>query len=115
VRIEKELCSADDVDATLAACQSHDAAGTVLDLQLSGRLSAAERTTLDEGIAALRPTFLHVSVESEIHERLSPEHVASRYRSGGLVDRLLTALLADEAHPDAALLADELVVEARKR
>lgn len=115
VRIEKELCSADDVDATLAACQRHDAAGTVLDLQLSGRLSAAERATLGEGIAALRPTFLHVSVESEIHDRLSPEQVASRYRSGGLVDRLLMALLADEAHPDAALLADELVVEARKR
>ena len=113
VRIERELCSADDVAAVLAECRSHEPARTILDLQLSGRLSAAEKATLDDAIAVLRPGFLHVGDESAIHGRIDAVQVASIYSDDGLAARLLTALLADEAHPDAATLAHELIQEVR--
>lgn len=113
VRIEREVCSADDIAAVLAECRGHEAARTILDLQLSGRLSAAEKTALDDAIGVLRPGFLHVSDESEIHGRIDAAQVASIYSDDGLAARLLTALLADEAHPDAATLAHELIQEVR--
>jgi len=113
VRIEREVCSADDIAAVLAECRGHEAARTILDLQLSGRLSAAEKATLDDAIAVLRPGFLHITDESEIHGRIDAAQVASTYSDDGLAARLLTALLADEAHPDAATLAHELIQEAR--
>lgn len=112
-RIEQEVCSADDVATVLAECRRHEAARTILDLQLSGRLSAAEKATLDDAIGVLRPGFLHVSDESEIHGRIDAAQVASIYSDDGLAARLLTALLADEAHPDAATLAHELIQEVR--
>jgi hypothetical protein len=114
VRIDRQLTSADDVADVLATCRGHEPARTVLDLQLSGRLSVADRATLDAGIAALRSGFLHVSEESDIHDRIDAAQVATLYSDGGLAARLLTALLADGAHPDAATLAHELIEEARK-
>jgi hypothetical protein len=113
VRIEREVCSADDVAAVLADCRSLAPASTVLDLQLSGRLSAVEKATLDQELAALRPAFLHVSDESEIHDRLDAAQVATLYSDGGLAARLLMGLLADGTHPDAATLAHELIEEIR--
>jgi exonuclease SbcD len=113
VRIEREVCSADDVAAVLADCRSLAPASTVLDLQLSGRLSAVEKATLDQELAALRPAFLHVTDESEIHDRLDAAQVATLYSDGGLAARLLMGLLADGTHPDAATLAHELIEEIR--
>ena len=113
MRIDREVCSADDVAAVLAECRSHEPARTILDLQLSGRLSAAEKATLDDTIVALRPGFLNVSDESEIHGRIDAAQVASIYSDDGLAARLLTALLADVAYPDAATVAHELIQEVR--
>jgi DNA repair exonuclease SbcCD nuclease subunit len=115
VRLVNEVCSADDVAALLHECESYDAASTVLDLQLSGRLSAAERGELDAAIERLRPGFLTLSEERDLHDRIDAAHVAARYRTGGLAHRLLTALLADEEHPDAATLAYELIEEVARR
>ena len=115
VRLVNEVCSADDVAALLHECESYDAAFTVLDLQLSGRLSAAERGELDAAIERLRPGFLTLSEERDLHDRIDAAHVAARYRTGGLAHRLLTALLADEEHPDAATLAYELIEEVARR
>ncbi len=112
VRIGRELNSADDIAAVLAECRTCDAGRTVLDIQLSGRLSANERKILDEGIAALRSVFLHIRDESTIHDRIDVTQIAARYRSDGLAARLLTALIADHEFPDAATLAHELVEEA---
>lgn len=111
VRLERELASADDIAALLADCAGCDAASTVLDLQLSGRLAAAERDTLDAAIEEMRPRFLALSEERDIHDRIDAAQVEARYRSGGLAHRLLTALLADAEHPDAATLAHELIQE----
>jgi len=114
VRIEKQLASADDVAAVFAECRGLEPSRTVLDLQLSGRLAAAERAALDEGIAALRPSFLNLSDESVVHDRIDVAQVAKLYSDGGLAARLLTGLLADAAHPDAATLAHDLIEKARK-
>ncbi len=114
VRIDRQLTSADDVADVLATGRGHEPARTVLDLQLSGRLSAADRVTLDESIAGLRPGFLHISDESDIHDRIDAAQIAATYSDQGLAARLLTALLNDAARPDAATLAHELIEEARK-
>jgi exonuclease SbcD len=114
VRIERQLTSTDDVAAVLDECRRYEPARTILDLQLSGRLSAADRATLDEGVGALRPEFLHLSDESDIHARIDAAQIAALYSDHGLAARLLTALLGDDAHPDAATLAHELIEEARK-
>jgi DNA repair exonuclease SbcCD nuclease subunit len=115
VRLERELSSADDVAALLAECQRLAAHSTVLDLQLSGRLAASERTVLDDRLREIEREFLHTSVEQEFHEPLDAAMVEATYRRGGLAARLLTALLADSDHPDAATLAHELLSEAARR
>jgi DNA repair exonuclease SbcCD nuclease subunit len=111
VRLERQLASADDIAALLSECAGCDAACTVLDLQLSGRLSAAERDSLDAAIEQMRPRFLALSEERDIHDRIDAAQVEARYRSGGLAHRLLTTLLADAEHPEAATLAHELIEE----
>ncbi len=113
-RIERELLTADDITTLLADCRSLEAPATILDLQLSGRLARDERAALDEGIGSLDEAFLHVSHEGFIHDRIDAAKVAATYRSGGLAQRLITALLADGAHPEAATLAHELIEEASK-
>jgi DNA repair exonuclease SbcCD nuclease subunit len=110
-RLERELLSADDVADLVRTCEVLDAGSTVLDLQLSGRLSAAERTHLTAEIERLRPGFLSLTEESDIHDRIDADQIEQRYRSGGLAQRLLTALLADTDHPDAAMLAHQLIEE----
>jgi hypothetical protein len=110
-RLTKELLSADDVADLIRTCESLDAGSTVLDLQLSGRLSAAERADLTAEIDRLRPGFLDLTEESDIHDRIDAAQIEQRYRSGGLAQRLLTALLDDPDHPDAATLAHQLIEE----
>jgi len=110
-RLEKELVSADDVADLVHMCEALDACSTVLDLQLSGRLSATERVQLTAEIDRLRPAFLSLTDESDIHDRIDAAQIEQRYRSGGLAQRLLTALLEDGDHPDAATLAHQLIEE----
>ncbi|MEI6636454.1 MAG: metallophosphoesterase [Planctomycetota bacterium] len=110
-RLEQELVSADDVADLIRRCEAIDAGSTVLDLQLSGRLSAAERAELMAAIDRLRPAFLSLTNESNIQDRIDAAQIEHRYRSGGLAQRLLTALLEDQDHPDAATLAHQLIEE----
>ena len=110
-RLTQELLSADDVAGIVRTCEALDAGSTVIDLQLSGRLSAAERTHLTAEIDRLRAGFLNLTEESDIHDRIDATQIEREYRSGGLAQRLLTALLADTDHPDAATLAHRLIEE----
>ena len=110
-RLEKELVSADDVADLVHMCEALDACSTVLDLQLSGRLSATERAHLTAEIDRLQPAFLNLTMESDIHDRIDAAQIEQKYRSGGLAQRLLTALLEDADHPDAATLAHQLIEE----
>ena len=110
-RLTQELLSADDVAGIVRTCEALDAGSTVIDLQLSGRLSAAERAHLTAEIDRLRAGFLSLTEESDIHDRIDAAQIEREYRSGGLAQRLLTALLADTDHPDAATLAHRLIEE----
>jgi DNA repair protein SbcD/Mre11 len=111
-RLEPELLSADDVADLVRTCEALDTGSTILDLQLSGRLSAAERAHLTAEIDRLRPEFLNLTDDlGDIHDRIDAAQIKERYRSGGLAQRLLTALLADTDHPDAATLAHQLIEE----
>ena len=111
-RLTKELLSADDVADLVQRCEALDATSTILDLQLSGRLSAAERALLMAEIDRLRPEFLNLTDDlGDIHDRIDAAQIEERYRSGGLAQRLLTALLEDTDHPDAATLAHQLIEE----
>lgn len=114
-RITRALFSADDVATLLSDCRRHEAASTVLDLQLSGRLAARERTLLEEGIRDFERNFMHMSIDQEFHDPLDAATIETTYRRGGLAERLLTTLLADTDHPDAATLAHELIEEASQR
>jgi GNAT superfamily N-acetyltransferase len=111
-RLEPELFSADDVLDLVRTCEALDAGSTVLDLRLSGRLSTAERTHLTAEIDRLRPAFLNLTDDlGDIHDRIDAAQIEERYRSGGLAQRLLSALLEDADHPDAATLAHQLIEE----
>lgn len=110
-RLTQELLSVDDVAGIVRTCEALDAGSTVIDLQLSGRLSAAERAHLTAEIDRLRAGFLNLTEESDIHDRIDAAQIEREYRSGGLAQRLLTALLADTDHPDAATLAHRLIEE----
>ena len=110
-RLTQELLSVDDVAGFVRTCEALDAGSTVIDLQLSGRLSAAERAHLTAEIDRLRAGFLNLTEESNIHDRIDAAQIEREYRSGGLAQRLLTALLADTDHPDAATLAHRLIEE----
>lgn len=111
-RLARELLSADDVADLVGTVEALNAGATVLDLQLSGRLSAADRTRLTAEIDRLRPTFLNLTDDlGDIHDRIDAAQIEQRYRSGGLAQRLLTALLTDADHPDAATLAHQLIEE----
>jgi ABC-type phosphate transport system auxiliary subunit len=81
-------------------------------LQLSGGLSTAERAHLTAEIDRLRPEFLNLTDDlGDIHDRIDAAQIEQKYRSGGLAQRLLTALLEDADHPDAATLAHQLIEE----
>ena len=110
-RLTQELLSVDDVAGIVRTCEALDAGSTVIDLQLSGRLSAAERAHLTAEIDRLRAGFLNLTEESDIHDRIDAAQIEREYRSGGLAQRLLTSLLADTDHPDAATLAHRLIEE----
>lgn len=110
-KIARELVSAEDVVALVDTCAALDPSTTMLALQLQGRLSAAEQADLTAALERLRPFFLGLTIDVAIHDRIDAARIAARYRSGGFAHRLLTALLEDAAHPEAATLAHELIEE----
>lgn len=114
LRIERQLITADDVTTLLQQCEALKAGATILDLQLTGRLSAHERAALTAAIDRLRPRFLNLTEQCDIHDRIDATQIEAHHREGGLAHTLLTALLTDTEHPDAATLAHELIEEAKR-
>lgn len=110
-RLADPLRTAADVEALRRTCAALPAADTVLDLQLIGRLKAADRAALDALVAELKERFLAVTDESSIDHELDADTLAAEYPTGTLQHKVLTKLIGDEQHPDAAWLAHELFRE----
>ena len=115
IRLTETLSSTVDIDRLEAACLALEAATTVLDLQLTGRLNAADRQKLETVLTRLRPLFLSLTVELDLHEQIDRERIAATYASGGLAERLLSRLVDDKNHPDAVTLAHDLIQEVTGR
>ena len=115
-RLERELTADADVESLVRECQAFDSASTVLDLQLSGQLAAADRETLQDAVEHLRQRFLELSVDEEnIRDRIDASSIAAAYPADSLAARLLTALVDDSEFPEAAMLAHELIQEVSQR
>ncbi|MFM8435338.1 MAG: exonuclease SbcCD subunit D [Planctomycetia bacterium] len=112
-RLENSLHTAADVEALGRACAALPAADTVLDLQLTGRLGAADRAAVETLVGELKERFLSVTDDALIEHELDAEMLAAAYPTGSLQHKMLTKLLGDERHPDAAWLAHELFRELR--
>ena len=111
LRLHETLAGTADIDRLEATCAACDAATTVLDLHLTGRLAAADRQTLEATLDRLRPSFLSFTVDLDLHQPIDRARIAATYASGGLAERLLTALLDEADHPDAVTLAHDLIQE----
>ncbi len=109
VRIEAVLQHTNDLMALQQRCNELDAPNTVLDLQLTGRLKTEGMQALNTLIDALQLRFLHVERDVDIAQVLEAEAIAQHFPEGTLPHALLTALLADEAHPGDADLAFHLI------
>lgn len=109
VRVRRELEDTDQVEALRSECASFDAANTVLDLQLSGRLRENEMTELIQWIDAIAPTFLHLTHDLDIAPVLDAAGIAKKFPEGTLPSELLLGLLADEENPGDAHLALEII------
>lgn len=114
VRIERELNNMADVEALQSACGPLDQDGTLLDLQLTGCLTSDEQGALNELLEQLRKQFFHFRCSNHSQDRLTAEEIATQYPEGTLAHRLLTTLIGDETHPQAAALAYDLIEEARE-
>ena len=111
IRLTEILASAVDVDQLEVNCSSFQAVSTVLDLQITGRLNAADRKKLEHLLERLRSTFLSFTVELELHDQVDQERIEATYTTGGLAERLLKRLVDDTEHPDAVTLAHDLIQE----
>jgi exonuclease SbcD len=109
VRIAAELNHATDIATLRRQCDGLNAPHTLLNLQLTGRLKAEDLQELNLLAIELEKRFLHVSRDQEIAEVLTSEAIAARFPNGTLPHALLTALLADEAHPGDAQVALSLI------
>lgn len=109
VRLRRELENADQVDALRSECAAFDAANTVLDLQLSGRLREEVVTDLIQWIDGIAPTFLHLTHDLDIAPVLDAAGIAKKFPEGTLPSELLLGLLADEENPGDAHLALEII------
>lgn len=107
-RLSKTLRTAADVEALGQACAALPAADTVLDLQLTGRLKAADRAALEAVMAGLKEQFFSVTDDASIEHELDAEMLAAEYPTDSLQHTLLARLLGDEQHADAAWLAHQL-------
>jgi exonuclease SbcD len=115
VRIVRELTADADTESLMRECLALDGASTILDLQLSGQLAAADRKSLHDAIDRLRESFLELSVDDDIRDRIDANTIAASYPTGSLAERLLSALVDDSECPDAAMLAYELMQEISER
>lgn len=109
VRISTNLHHANDIRELQATCDSLDAAHTLLDLQLSGRLREEELTDLTAMLATMGPRFLNFSQERNIAAVLDAAAISKRFPEGTLPSALLHALLTDDAHPGDAHLALDII------
>ena len=109
VRLKQEFEDADQVEALRAQCAALDAANTILDLQLSGRLRENEMNELMQWITSITPEFLHLTHDLDIAPVLDAEGIARRFPEGTLPCELLLGLLSDEANPGDAHLALEII------
>lgn len=114
VRIQKELTSANDIEGLITECGKADAAQTVLDLQLTGRLTGDERLDLASQFERVRHEFLYVTCEEEIRNRIDLADIGRLYPNDGLCSKLLTALLEGAKDPYAATLAHGLIEETKR-
>ncbi len=101
-RINATLEHATDIAALEMACHALDAADTVLDLQLTGRLDRELRAQLNTLLDALGERFLHLSRELDVQQVLTAEEIGAQFPEGTLPHALLHALLADTEHPGDA-------------
>jgi exonuclease SbcD len=109
VRLKQELLDAGGIAALRAECARLDAAKTLLDLQLGGRLKEAEFAELRQWLDGLKPDFLHLSCELDIAAVLDAAAIAAKFPEGTLPHELLHALLDDAAHPGDAHDALEII------
>jgi hypothetical protein len=109
VRLELELKNAGDLDSLFEKCSSLDAANTVLDLQLTGRLNKEAMSRLNQDLDSLIPKFLFAKREQEIAQVLEDDEIAKRFPEGTLPHALLSDLLQDKAHPGDAHLALDII------
>lgn len=114
VRVERELNNMTDIEALQSACDQLHADGTLLDLQLAGCLTSEEKGALKELLEQLQRRFFHFSCSNYSEDRLTAQEIADKYPEGTLAHRLLTTLVGDETHPQAAALAYELIEGARE-
>ena len=110
LRLKRELRNSDDIAALSSRCSLLDAANTILDLQLSGRLRAEEFTDLKACLGTIHEKFLYVSQDLEgIARVLDSIAISSKFPERTLPHALLNALLADESHPGDTHLALEII------
>lgn len=115
LRLIETLRSAVDIDQFEATCLTFEAATTVLDLQITGRLNTTDRKKFEALLERLQKTFLSLTVDLDLHDQIDREKIASTYTTGGLAERLLNQLIDDAEHPDAATLAHDLIQEVISR
>jgi len=110
VRMKGRLEHEDDIITLQQDCAALDAANTVLDLQLTGKLGEGPMETLGAWLNTLNKAFLHASFDrGGITEMLSPECIGKQFPEGTLQHRVLTWLLEDDEHPRDAQIALELI------
>jgi 3',5'-cyclic AMP phosphodiesterase CpdA len=109
VRLNRVMDKPEDVEALRQTCGSLSAPATILNLQLSGRLSEEGMAALQLLLADLKTAFLDLSHELDIAPLLDKAGIAKRFPEGTLPNALLQALLTDESNPGDAHLALELI------
>ncbi len=113
-RVTRELQHQNHVEGLRQECQKLDLPSTVLDLQLSGRLSDEEMQLLMRMIDSLREQCLHLTEELSIHPVFDAAAIEKLFPKETLPHRLLTALAADEEHPGDVHLALKLITELKR-
>lgn len=109
VRFTRALEHDSDVEKLGLECDELTPPSTVLDLQLSGRLTEQALGSLQKLLGRLAQSFLHFERELEIETVLDREKIARSFPDGTLPAKLLTALLEDEHHPGDAHLAFDVI------
>jgi exonuclease SbcD len=108
-RLTRTLQHATELESLEQECDALDARHTVLDLELSGRLSEQDLQRLQALLQDLSHRFLHLTHETDITTVLDAEAIAKQFPDGTLSGKLLNALLEDDLHPGDANLALQLL------